>query len=293
MLRCTRHKHAFGTVYTSRELRPDAPIKRVPSYWCQETSRSGDSTVCGKMRAHRIDKLVETEILQTLVPPSVDALEEARREAMREYHMQQRAREDELRRVKQAVDEAERAFDQADANQVLVRKRLGKRLEDALQQLEDLQLSQQGRPLYPPLTLDESELAELRGLLGELPTLWRHPNVSPEQRKALARRVIKAVHATPAPHTWTLQIEWVGRARTTLELLTIQGVEAELRRIEAKGLSVTEILEHLNQRGIVQMSGRAAGKPYTKKRLQSRMRRLAPRFSRKGIALAGTEPEKS
>jgi hypothetical protein len=67
-------------------------------------------------------------------------------------------------------------------------------------------------------------------------------------------------------------------------------VEAEIRRVQEKGLSVTEILEHLNQRGIVQMSGPGAGKPYTKQRLQSRMWASAHRSPRKGIALANTEP---
>ena len=277
MLRCTRHKLAFRTWYGYRERRPDAKPKRVASYWCQQSSVTGESTICGRVRARFVDKLVESEILKTLNPPSVGAIEEAANATLREYRLQQRAREDELRRAEQAADEAERALVQTDIRQIHVRKRFSDLLESALRRLGEVRAAQLLRPLHPPLTLDNAELEELRKLLESLPTLWHHPHVSPEQRKAVVRRLIKAVHATPATNTWTIEIEWVGGVRTNLELLTVHGVLAEMTRVHADGLTVSEMVEHLNRKGIVRMIGRAAGTPYTEKRLrkwiQERVRR--------------------
>src|SRR5262249_40634132 len=179
----------------------------------------------------------------------------------------------------QAADDAERAFDHVDAAQVHLRKRLTNRFESALQRLEALKTSQRARPLHAPLVLDEQELQELRSLLQDLPGLWCDPNVTSEQRKAVIRLVIEAVHVTPGPETWTFQIEWAGGARTSFTLLTRRGVQAMVERLHVERRTVPEILEHLTQQGIMQFSGRAAGKPYTEQRVLAFIRRR--RFAQK------------
>lgn len=276
LVRCTRHQWALRTTYHNRVRCPDGTIKRVPSYECYtKFQTTGVSETCGKMRARRIDALVEAQILETLVPPSVGVLEHARREAMREYDLRRRAREDDIRRAEQAVDEAERAFDQVRASQVHLKKRLGERLDAALQRLTDLRASQQARPLHPPLTLDETELAELRGLLEDLGTLWQHPSVTFQQRRAVVRLIIKAVYVTPDRDRWTVEIDWVGGARTRLALMTREGVRSELRRLCAQPLSIPEITERLAKKGIVKAWGPGSGQPYTVRMVRSFIARRA------------------
>jgi DNA invertase Pin-like site-specific DNA recombinase len=275
LLRCRIHETKFKTRYPYRRRRTDGSVKRVGQYWCMR-DETGWAEVCCELRSERIDVLVETEILRTLVPPSLDVLEEASREALRAYHVQQRGREDDLRRADQAVDQAERALDQTDLGQVHLRKRFSEGLERALQQREELRLSQAARPLHPPLELDDSDLAELRGLLGDLPGLWHHPNVTAEQRKAVVRRVIKAVYATPRSDEWTVEIEWVSGARTSFELFTSKGVRSLVWQACGAGQSIPEITELLRKEGVVHRTGVAAGEPYTKfqvSKLIWRMRR--------------------
>jgi hypothetical protein len=115
---------------------------------------------------------------------------------------------------------------------------------------------------------------------------WRHPSVTSEQRKALVRRVIKNVWATPDLHSWTITIEWVGGARTISEFLTIHGVQAELGHLIAHGLTVPEMVEQLNRQGIVQMSGKTAGKPYTQRSVRASIRWM----TRRGGRLAQMDP---
>jgi hypothetical protein len=215
--------------------------------------------------ARRIDRLVESEVLKILQPPSRAALESVVREKSREYEALRRTRENDVRRAELAVHEAERDFDQSDAGQVYVRKRLADRLDLALKQLDEIRASHQLRPLIPPLSLSDSRFDELSSLLTELPRLWHHPQVIPEQRKAVVRLVVKAVHATHLPAAWTIEIEWISGARTAHQILNPTGVHSLVRQAAAAGLSVPDIVEDLRERGVVHPYG---GKPYTQRHIR-------------------------
>ena len=108
-------------------------------------------------------------------------------------------------------------------------------------------------PITPPLTLSDAELSDLQILLADLPSLWRHPLVSNEQRKAMIRTIIRRVDATPGPEAWTLAITWASGASTNHILLTEPGKRAQLTEAFAcissrfaDGASVPQITRELN-----------------------------------------------
>jgi DNA invertase Pin-like site-specific DNA recombinase len=262
LVRCTHHGVTFRTEYPGRKRAADGAIKRSAHYICRPFTTRGRSTVCATMLARQIDHHIEAELLKTLTPPSLDVLKEVGREALRDHDARARLRQDQLLRAEQAAAEAERAFDQVSAKNRLVKQRLADRYERALKWVRDLQTEYRLHPLLPPLTLDEAELQELAVLCSDLPRLWGHPHVPQEQRKAIVRAVVKAVHATPAPDLWRVEIEWVGGARVAFQIASADHVHEVIRERYRAGLTDQEIAEHVASRGLVRRTGTQVGRPY-------------------------------
>lgn len=263
LLRCTVHKRAFRTTYRTRHREPDGHVIRRAQYGCLLAPPSDLADWHVSILAQRLDPLIEAEVLATLMPPSLEVIKEAAYDASREYTALERSRQDELRRLQAEVDEAQRAFDQTDKSYSHVRHRLLERLESALRNLSERKTFFQLHPLTPPLALTEAELAELRALLEDLPRLWHHPDVTAEQRKAVIRAVIKGIHVTPGPETWTLEIEWANGARMLHTLLTDAGKQSQMaeafafiHRRFAEGAGSRQIKDELNARRLGQQRGR-------------------------------------
>jgi DNA invertase Pin-like site-specific DNA recombinase len=218
ILRCHHHHVTFHTRYDHRVVDADGRIERWPRYICQPHKRAGDSRGMHTVRAALLDAVVERQLLETLTPVALGGIEEAVQLELRQFQALTRGRQDEIRRAEHSAAEAERAYLHADPAHKHLTQRLSERLDQALQELERVRAFHRLHPLVPPLTPDADTLAELRELLHDLPRLWRHPTVTHEQRKQVLRAVVKAVHLTPTPDTWPLEVEWVGGARTVIGL---------------------------------------------------------------------------
>src|SRR5262249_40968459 len=171
VLRCTRHGRRFGTFYPSRERR-DGTIVRRAMYRC--FTPDVDTPFCSAVRASTLDLAVERELFRVLKLPPADVIREVHQECRREYDALERLREAKERQAEQEAAEADRAYHQASTAQQLVRQRLGERWEGALRRLQDIRTEHQRHPLTPPRGLAEDDEVELRGLLEDLPTVWRH-----------------------------------------------------------------------------------------------------------------------
>src|SRR5206468_10036906 len=125
-----------------------------------------------------------------------------------------------------------------------------------------LRAQHRAHPLTPVMTLTAADQTELRELLRDLPTLWRHPRVTSEQRKALARTVISTIHVTPGRDAWEIEIDWVGGSRTRSEFLTSSGVHAIVNEAAQQGRTASDIAHFLGERGAIQRSGPNIGQPY-------------------------------
>ncbi len=79
----------------------------------------------------------EVDIVTSVPVDPLADLGAATREALRAHDALERGRGDDLRRLQAAVATAERAFDQAEPDQVHLRRRLGERLETALREVND------------------------------------------------------------------------------------------------------------------------------------------------------------
>jgi DNA invertase Pin-like site-specific DNA recombinase len=276
LLRCTVHDTAFVTTYPTRRKEADGHLIRQAQYSCRPERHACGSAQHASVMAHRLDAVVEAEVLATLVPPSLELMKQAAREALGSHDALERGRRDELRRLEATAAAAEHALDETGLDQVYVRRRQTERLEVSLRDFNDRKTFFKLHPLTPPLTLTDVELSELRALVNDLPALWRHPHVSAEQRKAVVRTIIRGVYATPGPETWALEIHWAGEARTEQKLLTDTGTQAQLgkavvliRSRFAEGASAPQIVQELN----ASQMGQARG-PWTERRVRDVIARL-------------------
>lgn len=218
LLRCPVHNRGFHTVYNDRLSGPDgAAIRRLPRYLCLPVRDLGDNRVHCSIQAGALDTQLEHVLFEVLAPVAVDGIQQALRQELRQHEGLQRVRQDELRRAAERAEEAERAFFAADRAWPHLTQRLSQRFDQALADLEGLRTAHRLQPLVPPISPDPETLGELRRVLGDLPTLWRHPTVTAEQRKTLLRAVVTTVYATrDAQGDWTLEVVWEGGARTML-----------------------------------------------------------------------------
>jgi hypothetical protein len=217
LLRCTIHRVAFQTVYTRRLRHANGRIERRATYLCRPGGKTAEPGSHQSVPAERFDALLDQVVLETLAPHALDGLDEAIRQAHRHHEALQRGREDELRRAQQRVADRERAYGQVDSGNPRLQQRVADQLEQALQHLHDLQAHHRLHPLVPPVSPDATILADLRALVSDLPSLWRHPRVSSAQRKTLVRMMIAAIHVTPGIETWPIEIEWASGLRTRLQ----------------------------------------------------------------------------
>lgn len=246
---CAVHQTTMHTSYNSRQRQADGSIVRVGRYRCTPKRHAGDGRECCGIRSRQLDTVIEAELLKMLTPPSLETIQETAQGSLRQYEGLARAREDELHRAERASARLEEEFLRTDASLTSVKERLGKLWEDARQHHAELVHRHRLRPLPTSTALMESEIAELRDLLSDLPALWRHPAISPQQRKTILRLLIQAIRVTPGPENWTLDIEWTGGARSQATILTRAGVAAVVEREHMNGRSTTEIMQQLAERG--------------------------------------------
>ncbi len=273
LLRCAVHGRAFYVSYNVRS----GGRRRLAMYSCQPFMNEARSSGCMHVHASRVDGRVEEEILHRLTPPSKETIQKAVREAFREHDARRRAREDDLRHAEQAVAEAERAWEHVPETHPLLKQRAADRLEAALRAQSDVREKHRRHPLEPPTALTQSEIDELNELLADLPTLWRHPQVEPAQRKQIARMLIARIDVTPVAEALKLDIVWSDGDGTTLEIPRVHHADALIRKLQEDGYSARDITTELNARGIVQSAGRLPDKPLNLKAVQTCLLRLGIR----------------
>jgi len=176
------------TQYGSRQRREGGAVVRVAEYRCQ-SSRDRAEAHCLSIRALQFDAVIEAEVLAALTPHALESLDEAVCEAVREHEALRRTREADLRRADAIVAEAERTYEQTLANQKHAKERLFERWDEALAQRAALRDADRRHPLIPPVGLEANERVDLQHWRTHLPSLCRHPRVSPAQRKRIVRTV--------------------------------------------------------------------------------------------------------
>jgi DNA invertase Pin-like site-specific DNA recombinase len=189
-------------------------------YVCNKGRKQVGSEVCQAFGATRLERAIESLLLEALAPVGLEAmlesasgLLEARQAEME--HWQQR-----VERGRYEVDLARRQYDKVDPANRLVAGELERRWEQALRELHarEREAEERTRTLGQPLTAEEKET--LRRYSRNLSELWNQSNVRRQDKKRIVRCLIEqvVVHAPRGEEQIGAEVHWIGGEMTPVEV---------------------------------------------------------------------------
>jgi DNA invertase Pin-like site-specific DNA recombinase len=236
--------------------------KPKTQYICNFLRQQYRVPVCQYLPADPIDDFVVRAFFAALSPAELDLYDEAAAAIRREAETVDRARREQIDRLRYQARLAERQFIRADPENRLVAGELERRWEAALRELRQAEdsyqraiLSEGPAPTIPP------ELRRPFEQVGQdLPGLWDQGRLTQAQKKALLRCLIdKVVIRRVAPDAVEARIVWRGGDTTTAaipvtvnslaRLSSAEVMEETILSLARQGKTDQEIAEHLTRQG--------------------------------------------
>jgi len=255
LVRCGRCNLGMSVQYAKRRGQV------YPRYVCSQDASHHGGRVCTSISGPCVDRAVSAEALAALAPAALEIslrvradLEQQR--ASQEGHWQQR-----IERARYEAERAERQYKSVEPENRLVARTVERAWEDALRAERDLRESYERHSQQVPHRLTAEDIAAIRALANDLPTLWNAPTTAPTDRKAVLRLLIEHVDVTADRETsgLDLTVRWAGGHETHQHLRrpvhelaktgdkdAIMTAIWELRR---QGLTAKRIADQLNADG--------------------------------------------
>jgi hypothetical protein len=236
--------------------------KKEAHYICNYLRQQYRVPVCQNLPADPIDAHVVRAFLDALSPAELDLYGQAAAALRHEADQVERARRQQIDRLRYRAHLAERQYNQADPDNRLVAAELERRWEAALRDLREAE-ERFRRERERPQTLEGLGPDEREAFLQAgrtIPELWRQGRLSPQQQKAFLRSLIdKVVVHRSAPDTLQVRIVWRGgdttaaAVRVTVgslaRLSSAEAMEEDVLRRAAAGETDEEIAAILTQQG--------------------------------------------
>jgi DNA invertase Pin-like site-specific DNA recombinase len=231
-------------------------------YICNFLRQQHQVPVCQYLPADPIDDFAVRSFFEALSPAEMDIHDAAAAGIQREAKAVDRARREQIDRLRYQARLAERQFTRADPENRLVASELERRWEVALRELRQAEDSYQraletqgSSPTIPP------ELRRCLEQVGrELPGLWEQDRLTRPQKKSLLRCLIdKVVIRRTASDSVEARIVWRGGDTTTAaipvtvnslaRLSSSREMEETIVSLARQGTTDREIAEHLTRQG--------------------------------------------
>jgi len=235
--------------------------KGSPRYICNYLRQQYRVPVCQFIPTSPVDNFVIEAFLAAISPIELDALALTLQARQQQDESLERARQQQLERLRYQATLAERRFSQVDPDNRLVAAELEKRWEMALQELRQAMAAQRQPPVAPASFHLSPEMKEAFQHVGQhLPQLWQGEDLTRPQKKALLRCLIDkvVVHRSQRDYLQT-RIIWKGGDTTTADLPIPVGslreltngdeLEARILEMSQQGLEDEAIAEQLTQEG--------------------------------------------
>jgi DNA invertase Pin-like site-specific DNA recombinase len=214
-------------------------------YHCLRESTSHGGKICTAVVGPAVDAAVELIFLKGLAAPPVEML----RKALADAHAGEARRVEEVadrrRRLDYDVRIARDRYNNCDPFNRRVAADLEAELERTLEARDAFE-QQLAMQLHPPrVEGSEQELQQHVRVAASVPAVWRHPKVTPRDRKELLRCLIKRVLVSTSDDRVDGTIVWHSGARTPFYLHRRAGVYELVKRLHTEGRTVREIQQWL------------------------------------------------
>jgi len=236
--------------------------KHLTRYICNYLRQQYHVPVCQFIPTDGVDAAVVEAFFQALSPVELDVYARAVAAQKQSDEKVDRARAQQLERLRYQAALAQRQFNQVDPDNRLVAAELEARWEAALRTLKQAEESAPQEEQYTvvPCALTAELKAAFTAIGKKLPRIWDKPILSHQQKKALMRCLIdKVVVHRAARDRLQTRIVWKGGDTTTLQIPIPVGSFAELSqakemeqlilKLSSEGTSDEEIARHLTSVG--------------------------------------------
>jgi DNA invertase Pin-like site-specific DNA recombinase len=231
---CMRCHRAMSVIY------PRAKGHRH-RYHCLHESTSYGGTICTSVVGADIDVAVERVLLKEVQMPPVDVLRKALADA--DAAVARRIEEVETTRRRLAYEAriARERFEQCDPHNRLVAAVYEREYNRALEEGAEFERRRATQPPLPSAEGSEEELQALVQIAADVPQLWHHSGVTPQDRKEILRCLVDRVLIAATEDRIEGTIVWLSGARTAFFLHRRAGVYDLIKHLHAEGRTVREI----------------------------------------------------
>lgn len=192
--------------------------KSSPYYFCRGSRSSVATKGCLSFSGANLEAALSREIVAAVQPIAIEAAVEAEHQLNRQLEQQSDVLYHALEQARYEAARIERQFNAADPENYLVTRELTSRWQKALEKVDDLQRRyDRARAQQRPLA--ENERTRLFDLANDLEQVWHHPDCDAKTKTRLARLLIKQIWINPDGETkLKATIHWHGGVHTTIQL---------------------------------------------------------------------------
>jgi len=239
-----------------------------PAYVCARRQRSFGTSTCWVVPASRIDRAMETYLLDALSLENIDMslavvveLEKSATADDRQWQLR-------LERARIDAERAQRQFDRVEPENRLVARTLEQRWNEALAELERLNQEYLRARAIKPLELSSSQRQQVMRLTKDFTKIWRAETTTDRDRKELLGLLVKQVALSPIDvperlvkinvlwHTGATTVLFAPRPHNAKATKTPDTVIEAIRKL-ATTHHDQEIAAELNKAGLRSGLGRA------------------------------------
>jgi DNA invertase Pin-like site-specific DNA recombinase len=245
-----------------------------PVYRCvADKHQRGAGSSCQEVRAVSIDAEIERLVLAALAPDRVALAVAALEELEEEVAQLQRQWSLKRERARYEAERARRQYDAVEPENRLVARSLERAWEERLRAVEEVEHEYACWHRERPVSLSETDRAELLGLGENFPRVWHAATTAPEARKRMVRLVVQEVvlDQKREPGQVWFRIVWqtgaVSEQRLRRRVHAYDGyadlarLERRVRALNGAGAMDAAIAAALNAEGLVSARGRPFSGP--------------------------------
>jgi hypothetical protein len=214
-------------------------------YWCGWKTIKHGQKPCSSCDGKQLDKAIEREVLKALRTPPLALLREALQESRRKEERRKDWIQAERERYKYETEMAQDRMDRSSGEYPRVYAHAQQKFEEVLKAKEEFERKIAAEQANSKTIPAEEELEELSALASDVPNLWHHPLVAPEEKKQILRFLLEKIYLTVTKDCLDVTICWKSGHKTPLKVWRQTGRHNLVQELHAQGFTVEEIHDRL------------------------------------------------
>jgi hypothetical protein len=231
-----------------------------PMYVCDHNRRHHGEAPCQFVSGGNIDITIESMLLETINPLTIDAaiaiqreMSERKEEIFRMYSQQ-------MERARYDMDLVKRRYLLVDPDNRLVAADLERDWNQKVISYETAKTAYEQKCGMEICAVDDEMNLSLNQLIADFPKIWNDPRTSSREKKRIARHILEDVTITAGVSEILLGVRFKGGATSIIEIpklkrnLNLINAEkdavSEIRALLPSGMTYSEIADILNEKGL-------------------------------------------